>query len=63
VSFAERTPLLRAVGGWFENSHLFTIYLALFCVGGIGRNAVLLQTLTNNKWPPKVDSGGHRFVD
>jgi len=28
----------------------------------IGRNAKLLETLTNNNWPPEVDPGGHSFV-
>jgi hypothetical protein len=27
----------------------------------IGRNAKFLLPLINNKWPPKVDSGGHSF--
>jgi hypothetical protein len=34
---------------------------ALFEVYEIGRNAKFLLPLTNNKWPPRVDPGGHRF--
>ena len=35
---------------------------ALFWCTQIGRNADLLLTLVNNKWPLGIDPGGHHFV-
>ena len=55
VSLSE-TNLDRKVSG-------VTIYpTALFWRTQINRNAELLLTLTNNKWPLGVDPGGHHFV-
>jgi len=46
------------------SENIFTVYpLTLFGGAQIGRNAKLLLTLINNKWPLGVDPGGHRFVD
>jgi hypothetical protein len=43
---------------------VFIVYpLALFGGCEISRNEELLDTLINNKWPPKVDPGGHGFSD
>jgi hypothetical protein len=43
---------------------IFTVYpLALFGDAQIGRNAKLLLTLINNKWPPGIDPGGHKITD
>jgi hypothetical protein len=35
---------------------------ALFRACEIDRNAKFLLTLTNKKWPPRIDPGGHSFV-
>jgi hypothetical protein len=35
----------------------------LFRGAQIGRNVKFLDTLTNNKWPPRIASGGHSFLD
>ena len=36
--------------------------LTLLKSNQIVRNAKFLMTLTNNKWPPGIDPGGHHFV-